>query len=865
MSSITTQQAKLDLELVLKVKRLEIRKCNRRLNPRKIQREPTFQVVLDALALTPCYSAFLITADVPEVYMHQFWDYFYKHDTFYRFKMDKRKRFILTLEIFKDIFKICPRVQGQDFDALLTNEDIVSFLRELGHTGKINSLNDTTGLDKLRLSRAQILWGATPPKIASKFKKATPSKKDLNMNLVPVDEEPKSAKKKVPTKKTTRKQTPGVVIRDTPVEPSSKSKEKVDVASGKGIELIFEVALTKEAQYEEVHKKSLRDFHKTHPSGSGIVTKTALSVVKIKISVTNKGTSIKLGVLDVTEEVLTESEPEALGKDKDDSNNEQDSGSEGSYQERDSDDDNTQSDSEKGSDFEHETDENESDFESDQEQNEKEIGDDEEEEDEFVRTPQLYDDIDIRLNKPVQADDDTVQKEGTDAELTNIQQGNENQEISQVIEDAHVTLFTLLHKTKVLVTSSSHSSDLASKFLNFSDIPHTNAQTVSPMDVHVHHEVPRKQTLILLTVPVSKPEFEVADLNMPQDQEENPSNDDEEPKGKVSSKRDWFTKPKRPQEPIDPDWNDEKTPKQGPTQSWLMTLAYSADKQSRTFDELMSTPIDFSAYIMKELKITNLTQETLLGPLFRLLKGTHTNYVELEYDFEEFMNGNRQMAPVDYFFNNDLKYLQGGISTMTYMTSFTKAAQYDLPVIEDMVSNIKSLVKVSYDKHALWGISHWRDQRKSFYGYARGLESTHDVYSTKRILAVTQNRLTDLSSDDVFEFSIALRMFTRSMVIQKRVEDIQLGVKSYQKKINITKPETTRPGIRKKDPYTSYQDPQGFIYVDTLGRNRLIRSDKLYKFSNDTLTRLRTSPEDITKNIHKENLPKRRWSTLETK
>nr|GEY32233.1 hypothetical protein [Tanacetum cinerariifolium] len=36
------------------------------------------------------------------------------------------------------------------------------------------------------------------------------------------------------------------------------------------------------------------------------------------------------------------------------------------------------------------------------------------------------------------------------------------------------------------------------------------------------------------------------------------------------------------------------------------------------------------------------------------------------------------------------------------------------------------------------GISHWRDQRKSFYGYARGFESRHNMYSTKHILAVIQ-------------------------------------------------------------------------------------------------------------------------------
>nr|GEV56317.1 hypothetical protein [Tanacetum cinerariifolium] len=179
---------------------------------------------------------------------------------------------------------------------------------------------------------------------------------------------------------------------------------------------------------------------------------------------------------------------------------------------------------------------------------------------------------------------------------------------------------------------------------------------------------------------------------------------------------------------------------------------------------------------------------------------------------------------------------------MTYTTSTTKtkAAQYDLLSIEDMVPNIWSPIKVSYDKYALWGISHKREQRKTFYAYARGMQSKGDVYSTKRILAVTHvsvmrkhgygyleeivvrradnvlykfkegdfprlwinnikdmlllvvhNRLINLSRDDVADFAIALRMFTRSLVIQKRVKDLQHGVKSYQKQINVTKPDTT--------------------------------------------------------------------------
>ncbi|GKG05913.1 hypothetical protein Tco_0325999, partial [Tanacetum coccineum] len=77
--------------------------------------------------------------------------------------------------------------------------------------------------------------------------------------------------------------------------------------------------------------------------------------------------------------------------------------------------------------------------------------------------------------------------------------------------------------------------------------------------------------------------------------------------------------------------------KNPPTQMWLMNLAASnpTDKLLKDFDELMSTPIDFSSFVLNGLKIQDLTQEILLGPAFRLLKGTRSSYAELEYDFEQ--------------------------------------------------------------------------------------------------------------------------------------------------------------------------------------------------------------------------------------
>ncbi|GJT04075.1 hypothetical protein Tco_0838537 [Tanacetum coccineum] len=299
---------------------------------------------------------------------------------------------------------------------------------------------------------------ATPPKKARKFKKpASPQ-----LTTVPVSpEEPTGNSKRVkrPTKKSTKAPARGVVIRETPEMPLSKKKEKMTLEKRKGIDLLSEVALTEEAQYEEARQKSLRDFHQTHLSGSGTVTKTAPSAAKIKPSVTNEGTGVKPGVAGVTEQESSESEAESWGNDEYDSNDDHDLSGEDSDQENDSDDDKTQSDNENKSDSEHETDKSELSSESDQEENEEDIGDDEEEvKDGFVITPsndfndedeanitdivegvededmdyttsQLYDDVDIRMNELVDAGKGFIQEEGTNAEMTNVQQGNENLEI----------------------------------------------------------------------------------------------------------------------------------------------------------------------------------------------------------------------------------------------------------------------------------------------------------------------------------------------------------------------------------------------------------------------------------------------------
>ncbi|GKB57541.1 hypothetical protein Tco_0913727 [Tanacetum coccineum] len=90
------------------------------------------------------------------------------------------------------------------------------------------------------------------------------------------------------------------------------------------------------------------------------------------------------------------------------------------------------------------------------------------------------------------------------------------------------------------------------------------------------------------------------------------------------------------QEPHTPDrdWNKTFPADHGLVQPWLSNLARQEDPRE-SFDDLMDTPLDFSAFMMNRLKVDTLTPELLAGPTFEMMKGTCKSLVELEYFFEE--------------------------------------------------------------------------------------------------------------------------------------------------------------------------------------------------------------------------------------
>ncbi|GJT15848.1 hypothetical protein Tco_0874554 [Tanacetum coccineum] len=131
------------------------------------------------------------------------------------------------------------------------------------------------------------------------------------------------------------------------------------------------------------------------------------------------------------------------------------------------------------------------------------------------------------------------------------------------------------------------------------------------------------------------------------------------------------------------------------------------------------------------------------------------------------------------------------------------------------------------------------------------------------LLLLVQKKLSNLSRDALFDLNVALRMCTRRVFIQKQVEDLQLGVEIYQKKLNITKPDNLRSNISNETLYTPYNNPRGFIYQDKFKRNRLMRADELYKFCDGTLTSVISILQDIVSGLNMRNLPMKRWSERE--
>ncbi|GJY27407.1 hypothetical protein Tco_0402133 [Tanacetum coccineum] len=283
--------------------------------------------------------------------------------------------------------------------------------------------------------------------------------------------------------------------------------------------------------------------------------------------------------------------------------------------------------------------------------------------------------------------------------------------------------------------------------------------------------------------------------------------------------------------------HQEPNENDAPKQPWFNELV-NAEKTKLTHEDMMGSVVDFTNFTKHCLKKYKTTKVDLEGD-------------RIPQDFSKplpFLGApGRLYIPIDFFFNKDLGYLRSGnLEEKKYATSFTKpkAARYEIYEIKEMISNPWSSSKVAYDKDVAYEISHWGLKQKLIYKSRQAKQSNHTVYSRMKILSIVrisvdkqfgygylkeivvkranrkeyifkeadftilllndiedmfllyyQNKLHHLNGNVQTDMAVALWFFIRRTILNHRVKDVQLGVESYQTKLNLTRPQVSAPVI----------------------------------------------------------------------
>nr|GEW71268.1 hypothetical protein [Tanacetum cinerariifolium] len=204
----------------------------------------------------------------------------------------------------------------------------------------------------------------------------------------------------------------------------------------------------------------------------------------------------------------------------------------------------------------------------------------------------------------------------------------------------------------------------------------------------------------------------------------------------------------------------------------------------------------------------HLDSELLAGPIYELMKGSCKSLVELEFFLEEVYKATtdqlgwnnpeghqyphnllkplplipnyqgHRVIPFDHFINNDLEYLRGGASSRKYTTSVTKtkAAVYrHIEWIADLVPCTMESARDVYSKrriiavtelqivewhnykHLDWIMMHIDDEK--LYKFKEGdfkklrIQDIEDM-----LLLLVQGKLTNLTVEERFAFNVSLRI-----------------------------------------------------------------------------------------------------------
>ncbi|GJX03855.1 retrovirus-related pol polyprotein from transposon TNT 1-94, partial [Tanacetum coccineum] len=173
-----------DEQIVPRSQWLIIGKSNLLFNAQKIQKNPIFQISVDILSNTNFFQAFTASANVPAIYLQQFWNTMkYNEKTgVYSCQVDEQW-FDLSADLLRKALAITPVNPAHPFELPPSGNTVIDFVNELGYPEPVEIVSNirvnyvyqpwrailtlinqcltgkTSGSDKPRHPVLQMLWG----------------------------------------------------------------------------------------------------------------------------------------------------------------------------------------------------------------------------------------------------------------------------------------------------------------------------------------------------------------------------------------------------------------------------------------------------------------------------------------------------------------------------------------------------------------------------------------------------------------------------------------------------------------------------------------------------------------------------------
>ncbi|GJY71366.1 hypothetical protein Tco_0475069, partial [Tanacetum coccineum] len=287
------------------------------------------------------------------------------------------------------------------------------------------------------------------------------------------------------------------------------------------------------------------------------------------------------------------------------------------------------------------------------------------------------------------------------------------------------------------------------------------------------------------------------------------------------------------------------------------------DSYATDDDEILTKQV--SQDIMEEVSLT-IDEAKLRKMADEMLRQRCTSGDEHQYQIDQMKNFLKNPeAPSLSLINQDLLYLKKGNSgPKKIVLSLHKflAVIFNDDDIEERTSRWVNKCVKKFNPYARFAVEHWKKPHAKIF-YIRKQKETKkskEVIVARRanesIMSITESDFKNLNKNDIEDMYLlimndkvtdytetgllwSLSLFIRSSVIWEIVHDFQLGVESYQQKVNLTAPIISFPGIKKYKMFSIIHEPvYGIIYKNSKKEKKVTRHSEIHKFCDATLNRV---------------------------